>query len=482
MSFFKTALLVSLFVLTLTASPIHSITELDFVPTDISQPLIGSNSQLATSDAYRKLYDSSEITSKLHRRTQDFYIWRARPLEPIIPTHLAASVLQEFCSAILAQINEQWSLQAQLSSFWIRHGNLELFVDSVDGPIPWSVVMSFAHKMLCAIHLGWVGTYDLIYQNDAANPAVRVILRFANNQLSLPQQQLTKSSTVKTAKRTDTKKPGEVQLTAFKVHGAIVPLSVAAPYVKAFFGAIAAEASSAWASRPESALFTVTQGRFQLTVSCLGARIPWPMLVSAAQKFSALADHSWVNTFDAFYEEQEFSITIAISLRLLQEATGPGLMTIPPPTRRNLQTRSLPAKSTAPLRPRSPFPPMSPGMRVTSFIQTAALVPSALAAAKLEDFYTIVALKIETGQLANLPPSKNVVCSLWDFELFFSCDKINIPLSFVQAFAIDMAEWSSRQFTGFYEATVRGEGPLSGLVFYVQMRLKGKGQQSTYFK
>ena len=50
-----------------------------------------------------------------------------------------------------------------------------------------------------------------------------------------------------------------------------------------------------------------------------------------------------------------------------------------------------------------------------------------------------------------------------------------MPLSFVQAFAIDMANWSSRQFTGFYEATVTGEGPLVGLVFLVRMRLKDKG-------
>lgn len=482
MSFFKTALVVCLFLLTLTASPIHNIPEIDFVPTEVSQSLLISESQFETPKADKKLYDSSEISSKLHRSTQDFYIWRARPLELIFPTRLAAVVLQGFNSAILAQLHEQWSLQAPLPSFWIKHGNLELLFESVGGAIR-SVVRSFAQKILCATQLGWIGTYDLVYRNHAANRAMGVTLRTANNQLSLPQQQLTKSRTVKSAKRTGLKKRSKVHLIAFKIYGGIVPVSLAAPFAKAFFDAIAVEASNAWAARPESALFTVTQGRFQLTVSCLGARVPWPMLVSAAQEFSALADHFWVNTFDAFYEQTEFSITIALSLRLLQEATGPALMTISPPTRRrNLQSRTLPAKSTTPLRPRSPSPPTSPGIRVTSFIRTAALVPGALAAEKLEDFYTIIALKIETGQLANLPPSKHVVCSLWDFELSFSCDKINVPLSFVQAFAIDMAEWSSRQFTGFYDATVRGEGPLSGLVFYVQMRLKGKGQQSPYFR
>lgn len=209
------------------------------------------------------------------------------------------------------------------------------------------------------------------------------------------------------------------------------------------------------------------------------------MLVSVAQKFSALAEDSWVNTFDAYYEESESAITLALSLHLLQRAaTALDSMTTSLPTRRNLQRRTLSAaSSSSSTQLKTRTTPPSPALKLAHFIQTAALVPSALAAAKLEDFYTIIALKIETGQLAHRPPSKTVVCSLWEFELTFSCDSIDVPLSFVQAFAIDMANWSSRQFTGFYEATVAGEGPLSGLVFLVKMGLKDKGVgQSLYFR
>lgn len=483
MSSFKTAFVICLLLVsTSTASPIHSNTEIDSVPSKVFQTLHGSRSQFTTSNTGGKVCRSSDRSCKLHSRTQDFYIWRARPLELILPTYHAVPVLREFYRAILAQANEQWSLQAPLPRFWIKYGNLELLFDSVGGPIPWSVVTRFAHKMLWATQLGWVGTYDIIYQNPAANQAVGVTLRIANNQLSVPQRHMSKSRTVQSAKRTDLKKRSEHHLTSFKIHGGIVPLSVAAPYVKAFFDAVADEASNAWTFRPGQALLTITQGPFQLTVSCLGANIPWPLLVSAAERFSALADRFWVNTFDAFYEDSEDSITVAFSLRLLQEATGLGLMAISLPMRRTLQNRSLPAKPITPLGTRSPSTPMSPGIKVTSFIQIAALVPSAIAAAKLEDFYTIIALKIETGQLKNHNPSKTVACSLWDFELTFSCDKIDVPLSFVKAFVIDMAELSSKQFTGFYEATVKGEGALNGLIFYVQMRLKGKGQQSPYLK
>ena len=192
--------------------------------------------------------------------------------------------------------------------------------------------------------------------------------------------------------------------------------------------------------------------------------------------FSDLADHLWINTFDAYYEDIESTITVAISLRIL---TGRALTTVSQPMRRTLPSRNSPPPTT-PLTARAPTTRLSPAIRVASFIQTTALVPYAIAAAQLEDFYTILALKIETGQMAHRPPSKRVAVSLWDFELVFSCDRIDVPWSFVQAFAIDMAEWSSKQFTGLYEATVQGEGPLSGLVFFVQMRLKGKGQQSPF--
>ena len=465
----------------LSANPIYRLEELDSTSAKHYKTLHGMESQL-TSNTNGKLCSSSDRLCKLHRRNQDFYIWRARPLELILPLHHSAPVLREFYYAILTQVNEQWLLQAPLPNFWIKQGNLELFFTSEGGPIPWSVVARFAYKMLCATQLGWVGTYEIIYQNGAADRAVGVTLQIANNEPSSAQQDLIKARAAGEAKRTGLKKRGAVQLTSFKIHGGIVPFSAATPYVKAFFDAIAVEASTAWTSRPETASFTVAQGSLKLTVSCLGAKIPWPMLVSAAQKFSALADDFWANTIDAYYEKSELAITIASSLHLLQTAaTAQDSLTTSPPTRRNLQRQTPPPTTSTPIRARTiPPTPKSPGIKVATFIQTAALVPSALAAAKLEDFYTIIALKIETGQLAHRLPSKTVVCALWDFELTFSSDSINVPLSFVQAFAIDMAEWSSRQFTGFYEATVLGEGPLAGLVVLVQMKLKDKGSRSPY--
>lgn len=109
---------------------------------------------------------------------------------------------------------------------------------------------------------------------------------------------------------------------------------------------------------------------------------------------------------------------------------------------------------------------------MTRFKTFAALMPTFLLCQQLEDFYSIIALKIETGAFSTWAPAKNVVLHLWDFELSISCDKMTIPWSFIQAWVIDMAELSSHTFTGFYEAVVRGDGPLSGLVFLIHMKLK----------
>lgn len=123
----------------LTANPLYQTKEVDSVPAKDVQLLHGSEPKIA-SNTNGKLCSSSDRLCKLHRRTQDFNIWKARPLELILPLHHSAPVFRELYNAILTQANKQWSLQAPLSSSWIKQGNLELLFKSVGGSIPWSVV------------------------------------------------------------------------------------------------------------------------------------------------------------------------------------------------------------------------------------------------------------------------------------------------------------------------------------------------------
>ena len=147
----KTTLVICLCLVSiLSANPLYRTKDVDSVPAKDIQLLHGSESKIA-SNTNGKLCSSSDILCKLHRRIQDFYIWKARPLELILPLHHSAPVFREFYNAILTQVNEQWSLQTPLPSFWIKQRNLELLFKPVGGPIPWSVVARFAYNLLCAI-------------------------------------------------------------------------------------------------------------------------------------------------------------------------------------------------------------------------------------------------------------------------------------------------------------------------------------------
>lgn len=409
----------------------------------------------------------------LIRRNDDFTIWRARPLSMIHPVQIAATALDAFYTTIFNEATHTWLLQSPKSEFWIRAGRLNLFFYSFGGPIPWDLVARFAWKLRSATRLGWVGTYDLIYLNGPATRSVSIILKIVEQAIgSLEGSLLTSfdwshkmATSVSPSKRALARRD-IIVLTFAKVYGTILPIALAAEKLRDFFTAIAREASSTWTSNPTSALFTITQGPIQLTVSCLGSTIPWEFLALTAREFANYADRLFVNTFDAFYTEIASKVSIGFSLRIVEAA-----MRLAGPSPRSFEHVPPKASPPTPLKRRANN---LPSLTMTKFIPSKmiCLLPSALAASRLEDFYNIIALKIETGYFDNWQPSKNIILSLFEFELSITCSSIDIPWSFVQSFAIDMAEWSSKTFSGLYEATIRGDGPLTNLVFTVAMRLK----------
>lgn len=322
--------------------------------------------------------------------------------------------------------------------------------------------------------------HDIHNGSDAVAESIAVTLR-GSDQYSL---QSTRSYMLQKGKAHGVRNPeslaetvlrrgNQIKLVHPKTHSYILPAAVAVVRMREFFDAVAWEATHYWPGiREQSALFTVTQGPFQLTISCLGGTVPWPVLASAARRFSLLTIHLFVYTFDAYYMDIDTSMTVAFSLRLLKthllEPTK-ALQTLP----KALHRRRTPAEEISVWSKRTPALSNHPArLSMTKFRTFTAMIPTALLVAKLEDFYNIIALKIETGEFTQWAPAKIRILLLWDFELTFSCDKMDVPWSFVQAFAMDMAEMSSKSFTGFYEATIRGEGPLTGLVIFVKMGLR----------
>ncbi|KAL6713810.1 hypothetical protein ACLMJK_008302 [Lecanora helva] len=223
-----------------------------------------------------------------------------------------------------------------------------------------------------------------------------------------------------------------------------------------------------------SALFTVTQGQFQLTVSCMGASVPWSIVTSLARKLSLLTGSQFPSIFDAYYMDTSTSIPLWISFRVIGTEAASAISSRPRvsiPHRRELAPPATPASSKRSIIPRANDNPV---LHLTKFKKTLVLLPTALAVSRFEDFYDVIALKIETGQFSNWLPSKQILLQMWDWELEITCDKMSIPWTFVQAWAIYMSHMSSQQFTGFYEAVVRGDGPLNGLVFLVRMQTKNQ--------
>ncbi|MCJ1452092.1 hypothetical protein MMC28_002433 [Mycoblastus sanguinarius] len=417
----------------------------------------------------------------LLRKSQELKLWRARPLGAIVPIQIAAPLLEQFYQSIATQVNEQWSSHPAMTNIWIKWGALDLVFRSPGEPIPWSLVARVAQKMLTATRLGWVGTYELLYLNDQASQSVGVILQMGTQQTGVEAGSLPsirhRSLKARTATTTALVKRSDFALTFYKIYGAILPISLAAQSARIFFDAVNFHARYSWFLKEPSALFTVTGGPFQLSVSCLGSTVPWPIVANVAHDLSIMASRGLVNNFDAYYTDPGTLITIAISLRLTKEISGrmPPRF-ISPRMKRSIQQDKLPATLPKPLvTTRSPTG-KGKSIKVTKFTSITALVPTALIASRFEDFYNILALRIETGQYAHLLPSKEVTLSIWDFELSFSCSQMNVPWGFIISFIIDMADMSSRSWTGFYEAMFKGDRPLGEVIIHIAMKLKEKGK------
>ena len=421
-----------------------------------------------------------EIT--LLRRENEYGEWTAHPHSLIVPSCIAAATLDCFYDIVLKSAIQEWAYLPSMKHFGIEWGNLRLAFDSFGRPIPWDIVARIALRLRSATPLEWTATSENLYTNQAVTHGVSVSLQILDGRPKKSGHADSFDDLPHQVTPSPRKRNGHIKhsaLTYSRVYGVVVPMSLASQRFRDFFTAIAQKASNEWSLGPEDPLFTLTQGPLQLTVSCLGGNVPWPFLAIAAEKFSTLVDHQFVSTFDAFFTEVTSNIVVGFSLRLLRDFTGrstEGAMRLSGPSPRSLEQPSSPAKSSV-LSER--LSNRSPSLKMTKFrpMQVTALVPTVIAAARLEEFYEIIALKIETGYFKNWAPSKNIILDLFEFELQFSCDRINIPWSVVQAFVLDMAELSSKQFSGLYEATIRGDGPLTNLVFYVYMRLREDLQQ-----
>ena len=101
------------------------------------------------------------------------------------------------------------------------------------------------------------------------------------------------------------------------------------------------------------------------------------------------------------------------------------------------------------------------------------LVPVVLAASYIQDFFDIIALRIETGFWANEPPSCYRIFTMWDFELIFRSAGTTIPWDFIQEYVVDKLSDVGKGFTGMFEEEM--VGILNGVAAAVSIELKLAG-------
>lgn len=437
----------------------------------------------------------------------------AEHVRQIIPAQLAVPGLKLFYSALIAFVEREWRFKAPLKDVILNLGNLQLQMSSVT-PIAWDFVTRFSRKMLTTADRGFTGTYNMIYADQAIGQLVTITLRVIDHQTGLEvrsnapkaNQATLSSSTsaiphVKTYgsyitgqslyKRVDFDK--DFKVSAHSIKASIMPVGLAVQMTKAFYESVMEKAfDEQWKPSPSSSLFTITEGVFELTVSCLGGAVPMESLHFFAEKMVDFAAKGWLPIYDVYYREELTGAMLALAFRI--KDAGIPLLPLSRPSRRSmsaspetrkgpvLHRRSLNKLSYSPkpeprslagfsknrprsiLSRRSAIPQVSTHLRPIKFQHLALITPAQLAAPYLEDFYDSIALRIETGFWNAVSPLHFITFRRWNFQLSFYSYAEAVPWDFIQNFVIEMSEYAAKGFTSSYEATF-GAMKATGAVF-----------------
>lgn len=269
----------------------------------------------------------------------------------------------------------------------------------------------------------------------------------------------------------------------------IVPVEIAAQSLNFFYEAIALKASRAWRNSPPERALTITVGNMVLSLLS-DAPIPWDFVIYFADSKLHATKLGATNTYNIIYQGPRLISSVAITLRVIDHITSPEARF--PSTqvleaaeahkdhlfadlRTGLRVRkqkeyqavltsrslSLPSNKAAKppalnIKPRTPpLITASESFKLERFHVTAIITPVITAARFLEDFYDLIALKVETGVWKGVPPLHSLALTRWDYRLKFFCYAAPIPWDFIQEVAIEMSEWAAKGFTAQYDAVYK---------------------------
>lgn len=108
----------------------------------------------------------------------------------------------------------------------------------------------------------------------------------------------------------------KMKMLTFTKVGLITPVVSAARALEDFYISIATKAAGDWQSEPQADSFSIQEGGFSLSFSCLGDTIPWSFVKTVAERLWQCACLGMTDMFDAIFMEDSGKIAVSISLRL----------------------------------------------------------------------------------------------------------------------------------------------------------------------
>ena len=293
----------------------------------------------------------------------------------------------------------------------------------------------------------------------------------------------------------------------------IAPVEIAVKSLDFFYEAIVLKASGAWRNLPQEKTLTFTDGNLALSLLS-DAPIPWNFVIHFANTMAHATEPGVTTTYNIISQDAMLSASVAIALRVIDHATGfegrsqssrkfegvklytdysfPSLRTkLRVKKQQEFQlasrSRSVSVSSTKArespvlsLEPRTPpLSTVSKVFRLQKFHVTAIITPITLVASYLEDFYDLIALKVETGFWNSVPPMHSLVLKRWNYQLKFFCYAAPVPWDFIQEVAIDMSEWAAKGFTAQFDAVYKAVDQFGKEIFVsVAMEFMNNGDDS----
>ena len=214
---------------------------------------------------------------------------------------------------------------------------------------------------------------------------------------------------------------------------AIIPAHLAAQSLVFFYRALWLKATQEWIHDEPHGVLTISIGNLVISMMS-NSPIQWDFVARFATKMLGATAQGFTGTYDIQYMDKLANRAVVVSLRVVDHITGLEVRATSNSALR-LHMRQSAALQTykgldkrgsfstpsmkAPMLPRAT--PIKSGLTLQNFRATALITPVLVASQFLQDFYDLIAWKIEAGLYDEMAPMHNFFFNRWNYKLTFFC-------------------------------------------------------------